>query len=705
MRKIIFKLNSFLLAIFLIFSNLSNVFASSSGNIVDSYTVNKNLTSLDLSFINDVLRYVKSDKFKKVGALNDLINISQNFEKLNKTKVFNGSYNFLKILDDYDESKGFTSGGGSSGGSGQTRNFYTHEYGSISEFKKLVRDFNIRKSVDEKTLNRLIDKNTILNNEEFNKLFKKWSNKILNYYCINENKDISNNKHYKLYDLDVWYLKEEFEQMDLEKAFKTNQILDKNGYAVMDNFRFNPIIYYFVTPRIVFESDIMGMNHNNLEGLLKDTERNFRVMWSFQTDKNFELTDKFLKKEKNYLSGCNFLMFGSLLNDKDIDLSFRDVNMEPSPNDTYSKLIKYHKFLVKLPDGKFKVAYIVDFDCNRHYDGINRTGYSNFNKYMDYMFENNKDMLHEYFTNSYFYDYDLVNQNQSDLNINDLMTPYNSANINNKDVLSKLNNINDFLYFLMTNLNYNKHFDKLNKRLDKFEGLLLGLEGLRFYLDNIQNHQFFDYEKLNEIIKNNLEEFNNKYIEQLSSDLKYITNLVKENKIEILKNNDKIVDVYNKVIEIDKNIDSINTRFNKFADDLDYIKSNLKSSGQNETDNSFKNQFNEPGKNRISDSLNFFDKFIKFFKEFFVVTETFDFKKIDTSKIYKKIPFSIFYDITSIIKKLIVPPKVPKFDILIYTETIVVDFEKFESLAVIVRSFILLYVVIFLVMKIYSKVG
>lgn len=690
MRKIFFKLNSLILAIFLISSNF--VYATSSGNIVSSYVVNKNLTSLDLSFVSDVLRL----NLKKIPDFlkSEILNL-QNYEKNNIDLVKNGNYNSNLLI------------GGSSGGGGVTRMFYNNEFQEINEFKDLVKNYNVRKSLNSNNLTKFIDKGLIYDNEKFNKIFSKWNNKILNYYNINDNLNLNNFKSFKLKDLKLWYLKTDAEEWYFHQNEEKYKLAKKYNFAVGLEF---PKDYFDMafTNRMCFRLGIVDPLDFDQWYFPTKLNEDWEVRGAWQLPKNYRFTDEYMDKNHRIQSDP-FLMYGTnRMNDPDLYLSLNIVTMGHSSKEKHCayQVIKYHKFLVKLPNGKFKISYIVDFAGNMNDDLNYPDGVSNFDKDFPVLLNLKADELYNYFTRYDHYDFDLTDNENKDININDIFIPYNANNVDNKQILDKLNNIDDFLYYLLSNLDYNKQFNNLNKRLDNYDGLFLNFDNkLNYIIDKLNNHKLFDYNKLNEIIKNNLEEFNKKYIEGLSEDLKYITNLVKENKIEILKNNDKIVEIYDKVNEIDNNIDSINTRFNKYDEDLEYIKKNLKSDGQNEKDNNFKNQFNDPEKNRVADSLNFFDKFIGFFKDFFTVTEEFDFKKIDTSKIYKKIPFSIFYDLKSIIKKLTVPPKVPKFDIPIYTETIVVDFEKFESLAVIVRSFILLYVVIFLVMKIYSKVG
>ena len=84
-----------------------------------------------------------------------------------------------------------------------------------------------------------------------------------------------------------------------------------------------------------------------------------------------------------------------------------------------------------------------------------------------------QDLLYRYFRYSNQYDFDLGDQTSINININDLIIPYNSNNLYDKKILKKLDNIEDYLLYLMTNLNYDKNFRRINKRLDNFNGLVL----------------------------------------------------------------------------------------------------------------------------------------------------------------------------------------------------------------------------------------
>lgn len=694
MHKIFCKLNSLLLAIFLIFSNLNIVFASSTGNIVSSYVINKNLTSLDLSFIADTLRA----NLKEIPSYlkNQMANF-QEYEENNIDLIKSGKYSTDLLFN-----------GGSSGGGGATRIFYNNEYSQINEFKELVKDYNVRKSVDEDNLNKFISKKLIKDNNEFYKIYKKWNEKILNYFVINDEKDLSKYPKFTIKDIDFWYIKEDIEYLNFKESFKRTKLAWDNSLEIGNIEDPESGRRTMYSDRIMINSYEYRTNWEDENKFYESFKDKWNVESCWQPCKEAYLNFYEYVNQHSYIPGKKFMMFGSSdLNNPNENFSRNNVKMDMFYGTEWANLIvKYQKFLIKLPNGKFKISYIVDLDGNREYDvgDLDLSGRSRFTEYFPKIVSLKSDELYDYFTRYSFYDYDIDNGQSINININDIFIPYNANNLYNKDFINKLNNIDDLLYSLLTNLNYDKHFRRLNKRLDNYDALMLKFDDkLNFIIDKLNNFKLFDYEKLNNIIKDNLEEFNKKYIESLSKDLEYITNLVKENKIEILKNSDEIVKVYEKVTEIDSNIDNLDKNYKKISEDLEYIKRNLKSGNQHEIDNDFKSQFHDPEKNRVAESLNFFDKFINFFKDFFVVTEEFNFNKIDTSKISKKIPFSIFYDITSILKKLIVAPKVPKFDIPIYTETITVDFEKFESLAVIVRSFILLYVVILLVQKIYKR--
>lgn len=693
MRKFFIKCFSYILIITIIFSNFVIVNASTTGNIVSSYVVNKNLTSLDLSFVSDILRLNLKDipKFLKEEIQN-----LQIYEKNNIDLVKSGNYNSSLLL-----------GGGSSGGGGSTRTFFNNEYQEINEFKDLVKNYNVRKSLNSDNLNKFINKGLIYNNEKFNKIFTKWNNKILNYYSVNDNLNLNNYKSYSLKDLTLWYLKSDVEEWYFYRNEERYKLAEKYDFTVGVEF---PKSYHHMafTDRMCFSLGIVSPQHYDNWFFVEKLNEDWEVRGAWQMPKNFSYTDEYMKNN-HWISSDPFMMYGSnRMNDPNLYLSMNIVTMGHSSKEKYCsyQVIKYHKFLVKLPNGKFKISYIVDFAGNMNDDLNYPDGVSNFDKDFPVLLDLKADELYNYFTRYDHYDFDLIDNGNKDININDIFIPYNVNNVDNKQLLDKLNNIDDFLYFLLSNLNYNKQFNNLNKRLDNYDALLLYFDDkLNYIIDKLNNQKLFDYNKLNDIIKNNLDEFNKKYIEGLSDDLKYITNLVKENKIEILKNNDKIVDIYDKVNEIDNNINLMSTKFNKFSDDLEYIKANLKSDGQIEKDNNFNNQFHDPEKNRVSESLNFFDKFIEFFKGFFTVTEKIDIQKLDTADLAKKFPFSLFSDIKGIFQSLVRPPKVPVFEFPLFTEKIVLDFNNFKELAAIVRTFTLLIFIVAIALKMNNKAG
>lgn len=693
MRKFFYKCFSCILIFTIVFSNVKTVFSSSSGNVVSSYVINKNLTSLDLSFISDILRL----NLKEIPSfLKDEILNFQKYEKNNLEIVKSGNYNINLLL-----------GGGSSGGSGVTRTFYNNEYQEINEFKDLVKNYNVRKSLNSDNLNKFINKGLIYDNQKFNKIFTKWNNKILNYYSTNGNYNLNNFKSFKLKDLTLWYLKADSEEWYFSQNMDKYKLAKKHDFQVGLEFSHTYHDMCF-TDRMCFRLGIVYPGMKDDWYFVEKLNEDWEVRGAWQMPKNYNYSDEYMQ-ENSWINSDPFLMYGSnRMNDPNLYLDMNIVTMGHSNKEKLCvyQVIKYHKFLVKLPNGKFKISYIVDFAGNMNDDSHYPDGVSNFDKDFPVLLDLKADELYNYFTRYDHYDYDLNDTVNKEININDIFIPYNANYVDNKQILNKLNNIDDFLYYLLSNLDYNKQFNNLNKRLDNYDGLFLNFDNkLNYIIDKLNNQKLFDYNKLNEIIKNNLEEFNKKYIEGLSDDLKYITNLVKENKIEILKNNDKIVEIYDKVNEIDKNIDSINTRFNKYNEDLEYIKKNLKSDGQNEKDNNFKNQFNDPEKNRVADSLNFFDKFIGFFKGFFTVTEKIDIKKLDTVDLGKKFPFSIFSDIKGILKNLVRPPKVPVFEFPLFSEKIVLDFNNFKDLAAVVRTFTLLTFIVAIALKMNSKAG
>lgn len=711
MRKIFFKINSFILAIFLIFNlfvynlNFVNVNASENSK---KYEDDTDLNSLDMSLMRDILKLNHKDPTIMDEVIRSLSNLEKIYIKAgNKllkpfkrfySKYIRGDRGFV-VSRTFDDSW----------------KFYVGEYEQIKEYKKLVKEYNIRKSVDEKTLNYLINNKIISDNDEFNRLFKKWSNKILDYIVKDESKDLSKYQSFKIKDLQFWYLKEDIQYLYLPDVVETSKKV-KNLKQIDIGYIENPEsgINAIFTNRIMIKADQYDMYWENINKLYESFKEPWSINSCFQIPEDFYLN--FDKKFNNlsygsYIPGEKFMMFGSSdLNNPNENFGLNDIVMKHyyDGSEFPNLIVKYHKFLVRLPDNKFKIAYIVDFDGNREINtgDYDLNGKSRFSEYFPKILDLKKDDIYHYFKYCHFYDYDLNNKSLIETNINDVIKPYKSEDLDNKELLKKVNNIDDYLHYLANNLNYDKYFNDINKRLDNYDGLFLKFDKkLNFIIDKLNKFKLFDYKKLNQIVHDNLEEFNKRYIQGISKDLKYITNLVRENKIEIIKNNDEIVNVYNKLNRIESAYADNSKLLFGMKNDIEYIKANLKSSDQIKADDDFISKFKNKEFNRVDNTLNFLDKFFNFFKDFFVVTEEFNFKKIDTSKLGKKIPFSIFHDFISIFKKLAAPPKVPKFDFPIYTEKFVIDFDKFEELAVIVRSFVILNFIILVLSLFFKKVG
>lgn len=701
MRKFYYKIISCILIVTIIFSNFAIVNASSTQNIVSSYVMNKNLTSLDLSFISDILRLNLKDI---PNFLKDQVENLQNYERENIDLVKSGNYNSSLLL------------GGYSGGGGATRTFYSNEIDRIKEFKELVKDYNLRKSVDSNNLDKLISSNMIMDNSKFNELFQKWNNKILEYYSYDKDKDLSNYDSYEINDIKIWYMKEDIEYVNFNNVIDTSNYIYNHGPIMDIGGALRPLYEYVVTDRIIFNADFFwGYDDDKTIDVIQKRLDSGEVYVEKAYQMPKEARDLIYFNENaddNTLYPDEFLMFGSSeMNNPNENIALYGINYK---NHTYGdgkvgytyQKIKYQKFLVRLPNNKFKIAYIVDFDANRDGNDTDEAEKSRFTEYFPKIVSLQQDLLYRYFRYSNQYDFDLGDQTSINININDLIIPYNSNNLYDKKILKKLDNIEDYLLYLMTNLNYDKNFRRINKRLDNFNGLVLQLnDKIDFLINKVNNLNLFDYEKLNEIIKENLEEFNQKYIERLSEDLTYITNLVKENKIEILRNNDDIVNVYNKLNEVETNINNFKDDTKQIKEDLEYLKTVIKSSDQISTDNSFKDKFNEAGSDRINESINFIDKFLKFINNFFTVTEKIEIQKLDTFDLSKKFPFSIFTDIKNIFNSLVRPPKVPVFEFPLFTEKIVLDFNNFKELAAIIRTFTLLTFIIAIALKMNNKAG
>lgn len=220
-----------------------------------------------------------------------------------------------------------------------------------------------------------------------------------------------------------------------------------------------------------------------------------------------------------------------------------------------------------------------------------------------------------------------------------------------------------------------------------------------------------DYSLIDKIVKDNLKSY-------YENNIKTIVNNIDDLKSDInyVKNNiNKIDDIDNSINKINSKLDNLERfdnsnllgvkEFNEFK--IQYA-SDIKEINKKLDNNKIKDLTDEDKNNMLSnakDSLDFFARLKKFFTNFFTITEKFDFKKIESEKLSKKIPFSIFTDLKNVIGRLLATPKVPVITFPIFKTTFTLDFNKFEKLAVIVRSFILLDFLIFLILFIIKKEG
>lgn len=493
----------------------------------------------------------------------------------------------------------------------------------------------------------------------------------------------------------------------------SKKITNKNGVYFLDLYKKGSSVYPFATTQegidninynsVKYNYDkyhikVNFKNNNNFIRLYINDDRNV-----FYLDENQSF--KFIKnKPMSFFEESGYMNDDFNMNIPNLYVhiySYKNCFVEKSLEVPFYSTYNYFFDDKKSIDNIFnkKASYITqifdengttNFDLSRIKKCIPFSKFINRNEKKDY----------NYIFNYSFYDYFNKSNNDGDYLFNKLKTMKRSLN---DDV------VKDFNEYLHGNLNndIDRGYYILDKDIIKYKKVdkKIDNDNKECCICNI------DYSLIDKIVKKNL----SKYYE---NNIITIANNVENLKADInyLKNN------INKIDDIDNTVNKINTKIDNLKS---FDKSNLVGSDEFKA---FKNQYNNDIKlinekldnnklnnlsdddkkhfiNNLKDSFDFFGKLKKFFENFFTITEKFDFKKIDSSKLYQKIPFSIFYDLKNIFSKLVSPPLVPKFDVPIYTETIVIDFNKFENLAVIVRSFIMLYVIIFLVMMLYKKVG
>ncbi len=283
-------------------------------------------------------------------------------------------------------------------------------------------------------------------------------------------------------------------------------------------------------------------------------------------------------------------------------------------------------------------------------------------------------------TFNYIYNYNTVN------NFYDIDNITNNYYINGENLEKKLDNFID---------SYKHNSDLVN---DYLEYLATGIQNLDRKVTKILEDGLFigDIDELAEKISSKL-------------DIPDIKNLVDEFKVFVEQLLDKRLStiendlgfIKNTVKTIKTNTDIILSKISTFSlgENTEKIASDLK-----EKDENGKSLWDKI-KDFFKDFGNFFKGIFDFFKDFFTVTEKFDLHKINTEGLGKKIPFSIFSDISNLFKSFLATPEAPKFSFKLITVPVTIDFNNFAELGKIIRIGSFVFFVFFLVSKFYSKVG
>lgn len=689
MRKILFKLNCLILSILLIFINVNStvVYANDGKSFQEILKDNLGITSYENQ------KKMMKDTFKSVL---ESIGISYS-----KQEQFNEDFeNTLEVLK-----------------------------ANIDDWYNFCYDFTIRKLFHGKeNIDKLIHNKVIKDNKVFGELYNRFSNIIFNnlnkkYYYLKKNKEEIVNKNYEY----------------INKYNGDGLIL---GKFIAAPYKFNIVD----VDSIVFSNnELIKVANYSSPNIIKNTKYGFDVQFSFsflRHNKNkiikIDGMDFHIDSDYYLEAGKNFLKDGPYsVNFCNFDF-YRGINWE-----ALDKRVNTNQICSDVNDFDIaSVGYYLDdfifnlFKCEYYNTKKNKVctffigdTSNDFNKLKKEI------SLHGLLTysNKTLLDFDLRSyyenvKNVQPLKIEYVMRPYN-INYYNKTINSNFNkdelltNIKDLINEHLSNYNLEKDFkDGLNSLKSNYNYNSAIISNNQVTLSNqltdLQNNFNSEYNYLNDLLNDFIDNKYRKQQQELSEKLDKLSLNVDNNK-EILKENNnvllsygseiKTIDENLKTLELnsDNNYKSLNKKVDEIYTKLNNIgnvdNSNVDLSEIKRLNDRIKEINEQDPRDRIGESISFFDKFINFFKDFFVVTEKFNFNKIETDGIAKKIPFSIFYDISSIIKKLTVVPKVPKFDIPIYTEKITVDFDKFESLAVIVRSFILLYIVILLFNKVYKR--
>lgn len=617
---------------------------------------------------------------------------------------------------------------------------------NIQEWYDFCYDFTIRKLFQGKTnIDELVNKKVIKDNKTFGELYNRFSNIIFNtlnkkYYYLK--KDLSEIENYN-YD----YKFDHTKANDRNLIYKGDVDLPYGYFSKQARYSFS-----------IVDVDTFKITSDELKAkqpLLKESKFNFNVQilprWvseKYNKIYDFEIEAKILAE--HFIDNQDYNGTSSGYSNeyrvpihsfdtydenkgnslKDFKLFERDLFTYVARNNAKESGFFTNELIVNI----FKCEYIVPRrnkvacfyfgDITNDYNLL-KDKLNNFGLWTDYKL---------YLEGTNFYVKDLISKvkNVKPLNAQYVMRPYNinyyNQPLNNTiDKSNLLASITDLLNDHLNNLNLNKKLDDglntLKSNYDYYSATITDNQvKLSNQLTNLQDNFNAEYNYLNDLLNDFIDNKYRKQQQELSDKLDKLTQNVDNNKL-ILQENNKVLKSYDSELKgisenlqvlslnsdnnyksLSKKVDDIYNKLNNLGD-ISNPKSDIDLSEIKRLNDRIKEINETDPKDRIGDSISMLDRFIDFVKNFFTVNEKIEIQKLDTLELSKKFPFSIFTDIKNIFQSLVKPPKVPIFEFPLFTEKIVLDFNNFQELAAIIRTFTLLTFIVAIALKMNNKAG
>lgn len=602
---------------------------------------------------------------------------------------------------------------------------------NIQEWYDFCYDFTIRRLFQGKeNIDKLINNKIIRNNEKFGEMYNRFSNIIFNtlnkkYYYLSEN-----NKNIVNKDFEYSCLSANYSYSDEYKEF----------WRFNNNFKFNIVD---VETFKISSDEIL-----NDKSIFRKTKFNNEL----------EIITKNVKKEDNKLIECDFSFWVNQRCYYPISNNMRDYmgigtfnfNSYPFYNEKFNKdtfignkkdlLLSNYSF--NYNDSGFLIDMLIYnlFKCEYYHKESDtvRTFYigditNDFGKVKNYLL--NIGYLRD--GNIYGINFNLDTyykkvQNITPLKPEYVMRPYNNnyytTQINhNFDTSDLQKNIVDYINEHLKNYDYSKDFENGMNSLKSnynYNSAIISDNQVKLsnQLTDLQNNFNEQYNYLNDLLNDFIDNKYRKQQQELSDKLDKLIQNVDNNK-SILQENNQVLKSYDSELKglsenlqvlslnsdnnyksLNKKVDDIYNKLNNLGD-VSNPKSDIDLSEIKRLNDRIKEINETDPKDRIGDSISMLDRFIDFVKNFFTVNEKIEIQKLDTFELSKKFPFSIFTDIKNIFQSLVKPPKVPIFEFPLFTEKIVLDFNNFQELAAIIRTFTLLTFIVAIALKMNNKAG